>query len=91
MLFKGHCVKIDRKSKKTRASILDQPDTVKERNGNENIRKVDSHRSNIGTSTGAVAPISRNRVIATTNIDLDMRTGAEEEAREDLMDQITEM
>ena len=47
----------------------------------------DNHRSGQGTSTGTAALVSRDMVVVTVNRDTGMRVRAEEEAREDLMDQ----
>ena len=91
MLSKEPCATMDGTGQRIKASKPGQPAKEKERREREIMGGEDNLRSGQGTPIGAAAPVSRDKAMVMVNQDPGMRIGAKEEARKDLMDQITEV
>ena len=86
MLSKEPFITMDGTGQRIKVLRPGQPAKEKGRRGKGIMEREDNHRSGQGTSTGAAAPVSRDKVMVIVNRDPDMRIRAKKEAREDLMD-----
>ena len=86
MLSKEPCVTMDGTGQRIKVLRPGRPAKKNGRRIKEIMGGEDNLRSGQGTSTGATAPVSRDKVMVTVNRDLGMKIGADEEASKDLMD-----
>ena len=74
MLSKGPYVTMDGTSQRIKASKPSQPANEKGRRGKGIMEREDNLRFYQGTSTREAAPVSRDKVIVTVNLDPGIRT-----------------